>query len=150
MEVTALQAGRKICEAGDWEFSNLAIQKLLYIAHMWRLGERDEPLICENFEAWDFGPVVPVLYHKVKAFGSRPVQNVFWSEDDISDSYEGNLLADVVAGLGRERTSKLVAITHWEEGAWAEHYVPGLRGVVIPNKSIKAEYERRKSAQKSA
>ena len=150
MAVTALEAGRKICEVGDWKLSNLAIQKLLYIAHMWRLGERDEPLIYENFEAWDYGPVVPSLYHKAKAFGSGPVQNVFWSEEDISDSDEGKLLADVVVGLGKEPTSKLVAITHSEEGAWAKHYVPGLRGIIISNESIKAEYERRKSAKKSA
>ena len=150
MAVTVLQAGRQICEVGDWGLSNLAIQKLLYIAHMWRLGERDEPLIYENFEAWDYGPVVPRLYHKAKAFGSGPVQNVFWSEEDISDSDEGKLLADVVVGLGKERTGKLVAITHWEEGAWARHYVPELRGKIISNESIKAEYERRKSAKKSA
>ena len=150
MAVTALQSGRQICEVGKWVLSNLAIQKLLYIAHMWRLGERDEPLIYEKFEAWDYGPVVPSLYHKTKAFGCGPVRNVFWSEVDISDSDEGKLLADVVAGLGKERTSKLVAITHWEKGAWAEHYVPGVRGIIISNESIKAEYERRKSAQKSA
>ena len=114
------------------------------------VGRKRRALNLREFEAWDFGPVVPKLYHKVKAFGSGPVPNVFWSEDDISDSDEGDLIADVVVGLGGERSSKLVAITHWEEGAWAQHYVPGLRGVVISNESIKAEYERRRAAQKPA
>jgi|GEM_PF-6636616 len=58
MAVHALSAARAICELRDWEVSNLELQKILYIAHMVYLGETDShPLIKENFEAWDYGPV---------------------------------------------------------------------------------------------
>lgn len=46
--------------------------------------------------------------------------------------------------LGLFSASKLIAITHWEEGAWARNYIPGSRGIVIPQEDIIAEYEKRK------
>ena len=143
MATTALQAGKRICEAGEWKFSNLSVQKILYIAHMFHLAQDRGPLIQEHFEAWDYGPVVPELYHKAKTFGSGPVKNVFHSIPDMEPGEEADILVDAVEGLGSARPGKLIAITHWKKGAWAEYYTPGLRGIIIPNEAIKAEYERR-------
>ena len=81
MSVSSLSAARLVCELRDWKVSNLELQKILYIAHMIYLGNESVPLIDENFEAWDYGPVIPELYQHVKGFGAKPVGNVFHSVD---------------------------------------------------------------------
>ena len=41
----------------------------------------DEPLMDHTFEAWDYGPVVPVLYGQFKRFRNQPI-TTFASEHD--------------------------------------------------------------------
>jgi len=47
--------------------------KLVYIAHGWHYGALDKPLINEHPEAWQYGPVIPSVYHEFKAFGDKPI-----------------------------------------------------------------------------
>jgi len=49
----------------------MKLQKLIYFAHGWHLGLIRHPLVDELFEAWEYGPVVPSIYHEFKMFGSR-------------------------------------------------------------------------------
>lgn len=133
-------AAKRLCVRSGWSLSNLELQKLLYLSHMLHLGRHDEPLISEHFEAWNYGPVAPSLYHRVKIFGSSPVGNVFHSVEDLADGTEVDVLDEAVDQLGHARPGKLVAITHWDQGAWAKHYRPGVRGVVIPNQDIRQEF----------
>jgi len=141
MAISALRAGKYLCEISDWSLTNLSLQKLLYIAHMVHLGTRGEPFIKDSFEAWDYGPVLPSLYHQVKIFGSAPIRNIFRSVKDLrEDGKAAEWLDEAYEGLGDLRPSQLVAITHREKGAWAKNYVPGVHDIVIPNEDIKAEY----------
>ncbi len=111
--------------------------------HMFYLGNHEEPLIREHFEAWDYGPVQPDLYHKVKVFGSAPVENTFHFLGDLGRCPESVMIDDAVVQLSDARSGRLVAITHWEGGAWYKNYIPGDRGVVIPNEDILQEYRDR-------
>lgn len=147
MPVSAVQAAKKLCEERAWMLSNMELQKILYIAHMFHMGRGNGELIRENFEAWDFGPVVPVVYHKVKAFGRGAIRNIFSAIPDVQEGSEADILKEASEGLKDFGPSQLVAITHWSEGAWARHYEPGVRGVIIPNDDIRAEYESRERAE---
>ena len=63
MTTSVLTVAKRLGEQSDWSLSNLAMQKLSYIAHMVHLASFDgEPLVFGNFEAWDLGPVHPQLY----------------------------------------------------------------------------------------
>lgn len=53
--------------------SNLKLQKLVYYAQAWHLGIYDTPLFDDDFEAWVHGPVIPLLFHKYKEFGWKPI-----------------------------------------------------------------------------
>lgn len=44
----------------------MKLQKLIFFAHGWHLALTDKPLIAEQVEAWQFGPVVPSIYHEFK------------------------------------------------------------------------------------
>ena len=151
MAVSALSAGKRLGERSGWTLSNLAMQKLLYIAHMFHLGKYDaKPLVSGQFEAWDYGPVHPALYHAVKQFGADPVQNIFHSVPPIGEGTETSLLDAAVDQLS-DSTSRLVAIAHWKNGAWAKNYIPGKKGVPIPDEDIRQEYiDRQNGPQQSA
>lgn len=143
MTISALQAAKKMGEHSGWSLSNLEMQKLLYLSHMIHLGTKDKPLVGGHFEAWDLGPVHPVLYHKAKVFGARPVRNIFRSVSDPQDGTECATLNRTMDGLLRLTGPQLVSITHWEDGAWARNYVPGERGIIIPDSHIRDEYRLR-------
>ena len=145
MAVSADSAAKTICALRDWSVSNLEVQKILYMAHMYHMGVHDgAPLIHEHFEAWNYGPVIPELYHRMKAFGSGPVQNVFhWVDLVPMGTPEFVTLNDVIEGTKNLRTSQLVANTHWTGGAWANTYQPNVTGLRIPNGAIWNEYRAR-------
>lgn len=143
MPVSAISAAKRLCSQSNWTLTNLQLQKLLYIAHMIHLGEQGDALISSSFEAWDYGPVAPDVYRHVKVFGSDAIGNVFRMIPDVPPGSERDTLDATLHSLGGESAGKLVAITHWEEGAWASRYVPGRKGIVIPNVEIAHEFRRR-------
>lgn len=147
MSISVLAAAKHIGGLSDWSKTNLELQKIIYLAHMIYLGENDlkSPLVQGNFQAWNLGPVHPILYHKAKIFGDNPVQNIFRSVVDLqSDQPEAQTLELTFSALSNFSSSDLVAITHWEKGAWAKNYEPEVRGITIPNSDIIAEYEKRR------
>jgi uncharacterized phage-associated protein len=150
MSVRTFAAARFICQASNWQVTNLALQKILYVAHMIHLGRTGEKLIKPAFEAWDYGPVVPKLYRIVRAFGSGPIQDVFSTERDIKDTPEGKTLASTCQALLKLTPGQLVALTHMKGGAWERNYLPGVRGIEIPTGDILDEYRVRKTSTKSA
>ena len=152
MAVPVFAAAKRLCERAEWSLSNLKLQKLLYIAHLFYLGESNgNPLLREHFEAWDYGPVQPDLYRSVRIFGSSPIENIFHFADDISEgSPEAKIIDSAALQLGKAASSRLVAITHWDKGAWARNYRPGVRGVIIPNDDILREYRDRVNASNHA
>jgi uncharacterized phage-associated protein len=143
MSVSALSAARYICERGNWAVTNLALQKILYLAHMVHLGRTESGLINSGFEAWDYGPVNPELYRAVRMFGDRPIQDIFFSPPILTSSVEQGTLAEACDLLLSKKPSELVAMTHWQNGAWAKNYVPGFRSIPIPDTDIIAEYRAR-------
>jgi uncharacterized phage-associated protein len=134
-----------ICERGDWKVTNLQLQKVLYLAQMIHMGRADgERLAAASFEAWDYGPVAPALYRKVRMFGSSPIQDVFFEARSFTKTDPRRALLDEVCkDLLHLRPGELVEITHWDRGAWAQHYEPGVRGIKIPDNDIAAEYRKR-------
>lgn len=143
MAITGQQAARRLAELSNWRLTNLALQKILYMAHMVHLGRYGEPLVNEDFQAWDYGPVLPSVYHKAKVFGSEPVRDIFHSSAMPNSGREDDILKEAISALGECDAADLVNISHWEKGAWASHYNPGGRGIRIPNDDILNEYRER-------
>jgi uncharacterized phage-associated protein len=137
--ISALTAARFMCERSGGSITNLELQKMLYLAQMFYLGQNNERLFSGAFEAWDFGPVLPNVYHQVKAFGRGPIAFVIGG-GSISDSSREKMLAEAYDELSQMTPGQLVNITHWSKGAWAKHYRPGQKGVKIPDDDIRREY----------
>ena len=122
-----------------WSVSNLKMQKILYLSHMVCLGRHKIPLVDTPFEAWDFGPVQPALYHKLKRFGSSNVRDVFYGEEILTEGKGLSVLEDM-STLCSFSPGELVGITHREGGAWSKVYRPGAKGIAIENFLISEEY----------
>ena len=145
MPINVLQAAKHLCKKSDWKLSNLELQKMIYICHMFYFGQQNEPLVSGDFEAWDYGPVHPSLYHHLKRYGAKPIdKSAFEAVEDLCESnHKGQieilnyLLKSFPPGSG----PKLVAITHWDNGAWAKHYRPREKNIVLPIADILEEYK---------
>ena len=142
-------AARYICAKGDWSVSNLQLQKLLYLAQMIHMGRHDGARLFDGaFQAWDYGPVEPSLYHRVKSYGSNALPDVFADARSFSDADpRKKTLDDVCARFLSFTPGELVDITHWDGGAWAKYYVPNAKSVVIPNAAILEEYRARNGSR---
>ena len=144
MAVSSKAAAQRLCERSKWRLTNLELQKILYIAHMNHMGIIGKPLIDGYFEAWDYGPVVPEVYHTVKMFGAEPIGDFVFPPTKIEDlSSEAKALDKTYGILAGASPGKLVAITHREGGAWEKHYNPKEHGIIIPNKDIAREFKDR-------
>ncbi|GAO98208.1 hypothetical protein Cva_00856 [Caedimonas varicaedens] len=144
--ITAFQAAKKLCSLSYWSISNLRLQKLMYLCHMFHLGKNDDYLIEEPFEAWQYGPVNPEVYQKANIFSNRPVLNVFYgtktiSNDDPIAGQESILIEKVYRKYRPYSTNNLVALTHLADGAWEKTYRRSLYHAEINNCDILQEYK---------
>ena len=143
-----------------YSVSNLKLQKLLYFVQGFFLCLKDEPCFTEKIEAWDFGPVVPDVYHKYKIFGSNSIPMTEYYEyieyDDKDMIYikkrnlkdikfcdiDEKILDMVLEQLKGYSATTLVNITH-KQSPWSRVYSPHKRNIPISNKSIEEYFKER-------
>jgi uncharacterized phage-associated protein len=142
--ISVFSAARYLCSKCDWKISNLELQKMLYISQMIYMGSNDGARLCDTqFQAWDYGPVSPELYSKVKAFGSNYAE-------EITDNKMLECLDAIAMHFGCGSAAKLVSMTHWNGGAWYKNYVSRIKGIVISDNDIMDEYQARARATSKA
>lgn len=61
------------CKSHGYTISNLKLQKILYFVQAEFLVSAGAPCFYEDIEAWDFGPVIPEVYHEFKIYGSSGI-----------------------------------------------------------------------------
>ena len=54
--------------------SNMKLQKMLYYQQGYHLALFDEPLFEDDFEAWMYGPAVPIVYEYYEMNGNNGIQ----------------------------------------------------------------------------
>lgn len=121
--------------------SNLKLQKIMYFIQAYFLtAEIDSsPCFSERIEAWDFGPVVPEVYHEFKQYGSGNIptitsyilfdQNNIWNShreeynSDVLSEKDRKMIEAVVDSFSDYSASDLVDLTH-RQAPWRNAYVP--------------------------
>ena len=91
------------------------IQKLVYFAHVFYLGMHDKPLIEEQLEAWQWGPIFPSLYH---CFMGQDIAEVMRQAPTVQDSEAKEMIESVGKVLLPMSTMNLSLIAHSEESPW--------------------------------
>jgi uncharacterized phage-associated protein len=133
----------------------MKLQKLVYYAHGWFAGYTGQPLINESVEAWQYGPVIPSLYHEFKGYGSGPVKRKATDLATDSDEFEirevpppqdagiRSFLEKIWASYGGYSAVQLSEMTHAADGPWDITWkeCAGMRGTDIPFDRIQAHFK---------
>ena len=98
----------------------MSIQKLVYIAHGYNLGATGRPLIAEKVFAWDWGPVIPDLYHAFKRFGNGEIEADAIVEPEVVDADTAYLVSTVWDVYRRFTASQLSKMTHAPGTPWSK------------------------------
>ena len=115
----------------------LEVQKLIYFAHGWMLANHNEPLHYDEWEAWPYGPVLPVVYHCLSFYRADPVTDTILARDTPIKDSERRIIDQVYDGyrpLGGIRLSRL---THVKGGPWRQIRKKRRGSVVISNDLIR-------------
>ena len=107
----------------DGSIDNLKLNKLCFYAQGWALAILGEPLFDEDIQAWEYGPVVPSVYHTYKVCGKNQIgqaQDTFDEKNLTSDELQ--LLTDVYSTYGKYTSYQLVTMTHQQNGPWDQVY----------------------------
>ena len=99
----------------------MQLLKLVYIAQGYMLGQYGRPLFNEVVQAWEYGPVVPSVYHAVKKFRSSPVTNIpdFFGTTANFDPTERGVLDYVADSYGPVDGLTLSNATHQNGTPWS-------------------------------
>ena len=120
----------------------MQLLKLVYIAHGWMLGLYHRPLIHDDVQAWQYGPVIPRLYNAVRKYRSAPVDGRISRDSIHLDRAAESIVRQVYERYGRMSGPALSRLTHAEGTPWDLTYSPGRFGIVIPNDLIEDHYAR--------
>ena len=141
--------------AGKGVLDPMKLQKLVYYAHGWHLAIEGGPLSQQEFEAWQFGPVIPDLYREFRAYGADKVTRYARKRNQLTLQYvvpripdtsspvaeaAHSIIQDVWGIYGGYSAIKLSNDTHKDGTPWAKLYDPHKQHVIIPNDEIKAYF----------
>ena len=121
--------------------SPMQLLKLVYLSHGWMLGVYEKELIKDRIEAWQYGPVIPQLYHLYKVYGGDNIveRGIDHSEDIGDEKYIG--LVNRVLGFYKGYSAvRLSSITHENNSPWDLTVRRVGIGAVIDNDLIREYY----------
>ncbi len=117
-----------LAEARNVSLTQMQLLKLVYFAGGWYLARRGVPLIRQDFQAWDYGPVVKVVRDSFKHYGKSPItgraekMDIFTGEfvqvDDIDCELDRNFIQAVFEKYHVYNGWELSDFTHEEGTPW--------------------------------
>lgn len=111
-----------------YEISNLKLQKILYFIQAEFLVSENEPCFYEEIEAWNFGPVVPEVYHVYKIFGGSNIYIRNFNKNKILQK-DREIIEAMVDVCAKYSPSRLVEITH-NQAPWKNAYIRGVNNII--------------------
>lgn len=127
--------------------------KLVYIAHGWHLGLTSKPLVNENVQAWQYGPVLESLYRAYRCFGSGviPAGLQAFPVALENESALAPFLDSVWKAYSKYSGGQLSTLTHvpgtpWDI-TWNKNGGCQRRGAVIENDLIREHYQQKANAR---
>lgn len=145
----------EIAETEGVRLSNLSLQKIMFFCHTWHLVDTGKPLIKNQFEAWQHGPVLQYIYREFKKYESSPITsrakglNNFTGEREVIVAELPKETRDRIRGVvrfyGNLRPWDLVDLSHEPGSPWDKvwnHDGKVNPGMKISNDDILAFYSK--------
>ncbi len=124
--------------------TQLHVQKLMFLFEAFSMNAMEiETLYDCNYKAWDFGPVVPILYKRYKNFGKEDIK---LTEEEINlgnqISVEKRVLMQrIYEAFNDFSPLQLVAFTHAKDSPWRNVWETNKYGE-ISKKEIKQWFKK--------
>lgn len=118
----------------EYPITHLKLQKLLYYAQGFHYLWDNEKLVDEEFQAWQFGPVLESVYHHFKRYGYENIP-ITEARNFKGDQNKKETIEAVWRDLKDYSAHDLVEMTH-DETPWKEAHNFN-RHTIIPEQSIK-------------
>ena len=97
----------------------MKVLKLVYIAHGFHLAFKNTPLIKEDVQAWQYGPVIPELYFRLKTKTLGITSDYRGDQERFENDTEvKNLLEAVYRKYGKYTGGQLSNLTHNQDTPW--------------------------------
>ena len=129
---------------------NLRLNKFVYIAYGLALVYKERELFKDRIEAWEYGPVIPAIYHEFKKYKDKKIIEQSYILDqngkkefpsiDKKDKDAKEVLDAVIEIYGGMSVEKLLDFMHEKNSPWTECYKKGHRNIEIDKKKIKNYY----------
>lgn len=107
-----------LCAREGQPVSNLQLQKILYFVQQRYAQEAKKLLFEDEFEAWQYGPVIPGVYWEYASLGGariRKVYDVAWFNFDTGITA---LIDSVTREWRNQNPWRLVDATHKKNSPW--------------------------------
>ena len=158
LDQTALAIANYFIKKSDSKVTPLQLIKLVYISYGYTLAILNKKLFNEEIEAWQFGPVIPSVYHSFKHFGRSNIKEVSKNltfDDELNfievtpeiniENEDEHELVDAILDKVWDRYQQyngyeLIDLTHKENTPWDNVYTKGKRGLTINDESIYKYY----------
>lgn len=114
-------------------FCQLSLEKIMYFADCEYIKKYGTPIFDEEFEAWDYGPVIPKVYKKYRSHGYSKIvltdkeklmscskMMKFKDYDKISD-----VIDEIIERYKGYTANELVTESHREGSPWDQVYEEG-------------------------
>lgn len=112
--------------ASQMRITNLTLNKYVYFAQVESLKKNiQKPLFSDDIEAWQYGPVEPLVYRAFKQYGRQPIghpEGPLITSDNPGYEYAIMNIDAVIRKYGSLTAFDLVSYTHRPGGAWAKVY----------------------------
>ena len=95
----------------------------------------------DQIEAWQYGPVIPQLYHLYKVFGGENIDNKgIDHSQDLDDDFNRDLIEKVLKIYKEYTAVELSILTHGNNSPWDKTVREKGIGAIIENNLIRDYY----------
>jgi uncharacterized phage-associated protein len=136
--------------------SQMQVQKLVYLSHGWHYVACGTSLIRNDFEAWEYGPVVKTLYGALRQYGDAKIDGRALWYDALRDKWAlaaaqlAQPTLDVIERVfdryGKMSAFQLSSLTHEQGSPWHDVWYStagiGNFGMRIPEQLIREYFDR--------
>ncbi len=116
-------------EYGDrLQLTNLKLNKLIYFTQVEALHNEYGPIFDDPIEAWEYGPVEPMVYFNFRDYGRGIIDKPL--SEPICNEPTKSLIQTVASTYGKLSAFDLVSVSHRKGGAWSNRYEPNENNVI--------------------
>lgn len=114
--IKATDLAKYIINTSPRRMSNLELQKTMYFAELDYRKRTGQQLIKEDFEAWQYGPVVRDVYDDYRDYGPDLIERTGKNID--LNNVNTDIIDMTVDRCSDKRSWELVEESHRSDGAW--------------------------------